>query len=140
MSTEPLQGRPTVAERLAGPTTRKLGWNQSWTAPARVRVLLVMSFHFLVQMTDMLDGTPILVDMFFVLSGFLITTLLLEERSSRGAISLRDFYIRRVYRLFPALYTLLAVFTVVALVARRREPRRPARRGADRWRCTSTTS
>ena len=75
-----------------------------------------MSFHFLVQMTDKLDGTPILVDMFFVLSGFLITTLLFEERAKRGAISLRDFYLRRVFRLFPAVYALLAVFTLFALV------------------------
>ena len=75
-----------------------------------------MSFHFLVQMTDQLDGTPILVDMFFVLSGFLITTLLFEERAKRGAISLRDFYLRRIFRLFPAVYALLAVFTLFALV------------------------
>ncbi len=79
-------------------------------------MLLVMSFHFLVQMTDKLDGTPILVDMFFVLSGFLITTLLFEERAGRGSISLRDFYLRRVFRLFPAVYTLLAIFTVFALI------------------------
>ena len=116
MSTEPLQGRRTVADRLGGPTTRRLGWNPALDGARGISVLLVMSFHFLVQMTDKLDGTPILVDMFFVLSGFLITTLLFEERAKRGAISLRDFYLRRVFRLFPAVYALLAVFTVFALV------------------------
>ena len=115
MSTEPLKGRPTFADRLSGPTTRKLGWSPALDGARGVGVLLVMSFHFLVPMTDLLNGTPILVDMFFVLSGFLITTLLLEERSARGAISLRDFYLRRVFRLFPASYTLLAVFTLYAL-------------------------
>ncbi len=116
MSTEPLQGRRTLTERLSAPTTRKLGWNPALDGARGVSVLLVMSFHFLVQMTDKLDGTPILVDMFFVLSGFLITTLLFEEKAKRGAISLRDFYLRRVFRLFPAVYALLAVFTVFALV------------------------
>lgn len=116
MSTEPLQGGGTIADRLSGPTTRKLGWNPALDGARGASVLLVMSFHFLVQMTDMLDGTPILVDMFFVLSGFLITTLLFEERAARGAISLRDFYLRRVFRLFPAVYALLGVFTLFVLL------------------------
>jgi peptidoglycan/LPS O-acetylase OafA/YrhL len=36
---------------------------------------------------------------FFVISGFLITTLLLREREKTGKISLRDFYIRRAFRI-----------------------------------------
>ena len=54
------------------------------------------------------------VDIFFVLSGFLITTLLLDERLRTGAVSLRAFYRRRAYRLLPALFFLLAVFVVVS--------------------------
>ena len=53
------------------------------------------------------------VDLFFVLSGFLITTLLLDELDATGRISLRRFYERRVRRLFPALLVLLIVYTVV---------------------------
>jgi peptidoglycan/LPS O-acetylase OafA/YrhL len=53
------------------------------------------------------------VDLFFVLSGFLITTLLLEEVEATGRISLRDFYERRVRRLLPALLVLLIVYSVV---------------------------
>lgn len=117
MSTEPLQGPTTLSDRLAGPTVRKLGWNPALDGARGVGVVLVMTFHFLVQMTDKLDGTPILVDMFFVLSAFLITTLLLEERAAKRSISLRAFYLRRAFRLFPAVYALLAVFTLVALVA-----------------------
>jgi peptidoglycan/LPS O-acetylase OafA/YrhL len=55
------------------------------------------------------------VDIFFVLSGFLITSLLFEEWNSSGAISLKKFYLRRVLRLFPALAVLLLVGTAFAL-------------------------
>lgn len=47
------------------------------------------------------------VDVFFVLSGFLITTLLLEEHDSKSQIGLKNFYIRRALRLLPALLFLL---------------------------------
>ncbi len=47
--------------------------------------------------------------MFFVISGFLITTLLLEELQRTTSISLKWFYIRRGLRIFPAAYTYIAV-------------------------------
>jgi peptidoglycan/LPS O-acetylase OafA/YrhL len=53
------------------------------------------------------------VDTFFVLSGFLITSLLLAERVSRGRIDLKRFWIRRARRLMPALLAMLLA-TVVA--------------------------
>lgn len=52
------------------------------------------------------------VDVFFVLSGFLITTLLLEEWDSRAAVSFRRFYLRRFARLGPPLAVMLAVVFV----------------------------
>ncbi len=55
------------------------------------------------------------VDVFFALSGFLITRLLVEEHQSRGSISLADFYVRRARRLLPAM--LAVVVFVVALTA-----------------------
>jgi len=55
------------------------------------------------------------VDMFFVISGFLIVTLLLREREQRGTISLRDFYARRTLRIFPLYYGVLAVLGVYHL-------------------------
>lgn len=45
---------------------------------------------------------------FFVISGFLITRLLLNERAKLGKVSLKNFYIRRALRLFPASYTYMA--------------------------------
>lgn len=56
------------------------------------------------------------VDIFFVLSGFLITSLLLEEWTDTGKIDLRKFYWRRVLRLLPALLLLLTVAEVFALL------------------------
>jgi peptidoglycan/LPS O-acetylase OafA/YrhL len=52
------------------------------------------------------------VDVFFVLSGFLITSLLLEELGRTGRISVRDFWIRRVRRLLPALLVVVAAVLV----------------------------
>ncbi len=53
------------------------------------------------------------VDSFFVLSGFLITALLLRERSRTGRIGLREFWGRRLARLIPALATMVLVVVIV---------------------------
>ena len=52
------------------------------------------------------------VEVFFVVSGFLITTLLIEEREGAGAVALGQFWIRRARRLFPALFAMLAAVAV----------------------------
>ncbi len=54
------------------------------------------------------------VDLFFVLSGFLITALLLQEQHDSGTIRLRRFYLRRAIRLLPALFAMLIVYLVYA--------------------------
>jgi peptidoglycan/LPS O-acetylase OafA/YrhL len=56
------------------------------------------------------------VDMFFVISGFLIVTLLLRERERTGRISLRQFYARRTLRIFPAYYAVLVSLSLALLV------------------------
>ena len=57
------------------------------------------------------------VDMFFVISGFLIVTLMLRERFATGSISLRNFYGRRTLRIFPIYYGLLAVLSLYFVFA-----------------------
>ncbi|MDQ6677852.1 MAG: acyltransferase [Acidobacteriota bacterium] len=52
------------------------------------------------------------VRIFFVLSGFLITTLLIQEHSKTGRVELLRFYIRRCFRIFPAFYLYLGVLSV----------------------------
>lgn len=55
------------------------------------------------------------VDIFFALSGFLITTLLLEDHVRRGTIALAAFFWRRVLRLYPALVVLIAAVALSSL-------------------------
>jgi peptidoglycan/LPS O-acetylase OafA/YrhL len=63
------------------------------------------------------------VRVFFVISGFLITTLLLKEWRDTGSISIRDFYLRRVFRIFPAFYAfLICVLLLAALGVIRLRP------------------
>lgn len=72
-----------------------------------VAVGAVIAFHFLPQR---LSGGFLGVDTFFVVSGYLITSLLLAEWRGSSTISLRSFWARRARRLLPALYlTLMAV-------------------------------
>jgi peptidoglycan/LPS O-acetylase OafA/YrhL len=59
------------------------------------------------------------VDVFFVLSGFLITSLLLAEVSRAGRIDLRGFYLRRTRRLLPALLLVLAASSLLAATVAR---------------------
>lgn len=54
------------------------------------------------------------VTLFFVLSGFLITKLALEEADNTGGLSLSQFYIRRLFRIFPPLFAMLAFLLVAS--------------------------
>ncbi|MEZ5244490.1 MAG: acyltransferase [Acidimicrobiales bacterium] len=64
-----------------------------------------------------LHGGFVGVDVFFTLSGFLITRLLLDEHHRRGGVSMKNFYIRRGLRLLPALFALVAgVWLAAALL------------------------
>src|SRR6478735_4503407 len=56
------------------------------------------------------------VDTFFVLSGFLITSLLLRERAAQGFISLSGFWSRRARRLLPAVFLMLVVVVIFGSV------------------------
>ena len=55
------------------------------------------------------------VDMFFVISGFLIVTLLMRERDRNGYIDLQQFYIRRTLRIFPIYYLVIAALFLLAV-------------------------
>ncbi|WP_253255396.1 acyltransferase family protein [Corynebacterium striatum] len=77
-------------------------------------VLAVVIYHFF---GDFLPGGYLGVDMFFVLSGFLITSLLVREFRASGRISLKDFWVRRFRRILPAALAVLIICTsIVGLI------------------------
>jgi peptidoglycan/LPS O-acetylase OafA/YrhL len=77
-----------------------------------VAILAVILFHY---KNDWVPGGFIGVDLFFVLSGYVITRSLRQEIDTSGSISLRSFYMRRAFRILPAL--LVAVAGVIVLSA-----------------------
>jgi peptidoglycan/LPS O-acetylase OafA/YrhL len=76
-----------------------------------VSALLVMLYHF-----DYPIPAGFGVVCFFVMSGFLITWLLLQEREQTGNTSLKGFYLRRAFRIFPAFYAYWTMAVLIRLV------------------------
>ena len=99
-----------VAPATAAPL-RRLGRRPVLDGLRGVAILLVMLMH-----TGLLAKGWIGVDVFFGLSGFLITTLLYEEWDRTGEISLRRFYERRARRLLPALALLVGAVALLYIV------------------------
>jgi peptidoglycan/LPS O-acetylase OafA/YrhL len=75
-----------------------------------ISILLVVLFH---SNVSVLGGGFVGVDVFFVISGFLITSIIRSELG-RGTFSLATFYERRIRRLFPALVVVLFTSTLAA--------------------------
>ncbi|MEJ7309582.1 acyltransferase family protein, partial [Staphylococcus epidermidis] len=63
-----------------------------------------------------LSGGFLGVDTFFVISGYLITSLLLFEYESTGIINLKQFWLRRIKRLIPAVLVLVVTVTLATLI------------------------
>jgi peptidoglycan/LPS O-acetylase OafA/YrhL len=79
-------------------------------------VIAVMVYH---ANPDWLPGGFLGVEVFFVISGYLITLLLISERERTYRISLRTFWVRRARRLLPALFTMMAIVVVWTALFRR---------------------
>lgn len=92
---------------MATPAARvSLGYLPALDGLRGVSILAVLGRH-----SGWLGGGYLGVDVFFALSGFLITSLLIEEYARAGTITLRLFYARRALRLLPALVVLIVVCT-----------------------------
>ena len=78
-----------------------------------VAVLAVLAYHW---PASWMPGGFLGVEVFFVISGYLITSLLLGERVRTGRTDFGQFWIRRARRLLPALYALLVVVSAVWLI------------------------
>src|SRR6266851_3132252 len=100
-----LISEPVVAdETIPEPAIWRIGYRPALDGLRGVCILAVLVFHAGVNSWMGVIG----VDTFFVLSGFLITGLLLEEWDENGGISIKRFYARRALRLLPALVVVLA--------------------------------
>jgi peptidoglycan/LPS O-acetylase OafA/YrhL len=93
--------------------TWRLGRRPALDGLRGVAVLLVMAGHAWPAHSQIAMAG---VGVFFTLSGFLITSLLLEENARRGTVSLRRFYARRALRLMPASVTFLLVALLLGWV------------------------
>lgn len=96
---------------------RLLGYNPSFDGLRALAVVAVALYHF--APFGWAPGGWVGVDLFFALSGFLITSMLLTERARTGSVSLARFHARRLLRLQPALLTFLAVWLAAAAVVGR---------------------
>jgi peptidoglycan/LPS O-acetylase OafA/YrhL len=78
-----------------------------------VSLLIILAYH---GGAATIPGGFLSVDIFFVLSGFLITSLLLAEWERHGSLDLRQFWLRRARRLLPAMLLVVAVVLVASIV------------------------
>jgi peptidoglycan/LPS O-acetylase OafA/YrhL len=106
-----------AADGFLDPETHRI---RSLDGLRAVSILLVLFWHLAVHRVDSAHGVTVGpigalgVRIFFVISGFLITTLLLRELAAAGRISLAKFYARRTLRIFPASYAYIAVLAALA--------------------------
>jgi peptidoglycan/LPS O-acetylase OafA/YrhL len=99
----------------------RLGFRPALDGIRGVAIVLVVCVHATYLLVPkyagrFIPGGFIALDVFFVLSGFLITSLLVEERAKRGRVSMRGFYRRRALRLFPVLWTVMVVQLIYTLI------------------------
>jgi len=105
-----------VARPRSGGAGEKDGFRPDIEGLRGIAVALVVLFHagLLSNSATQISGGFIGVDLFFVVSGFLITGLLIRERERTGRISMSRFYARRVRRILPAAMVVLLVTFVAA--------------------------
>jgi peptidoglycan/LPS O-acetylase OafA/YrhL len=91
----------------------KLGYRADIEGLRAIAVLLVVAAH---AKASWFSGGFVGVDVFFVLSGYLITGLILQEIQNTGHLRFLNFYARRLRRLLPALLVMLTCTSLVAIV------------------------
>ena len=82
----------------------RMGYQPALDGLRALSVIAVILYHAGIQW---IPGGFIGVEVFFVVSGFLITSLMIDEQHVSGKVSLKQFWIRRARRLLPALFTML---------------------------------
>jgi len=110
-----LRSRVVQRKRSARLSTNRLGRQPALDGLRGLAVLAVVLAHFEL-VSGFGSGGIVGVDMFFCLSGFLITALLLDEHHERGRISLSAFYRRRAARLLPAMLVFVSVTVLIVAI------------------------
>lgn len=93
------------------PSRYPLGYNPGLDGLRGTATLCVLAAHLDISWCP---GAFLYMDMFFVMSAYLITSLLLKRWTKTGSVGFGTFYLRRVLRLFPANYAMILTFVVVA--------------------------
>jgi peptidoglycan/LPS O-acetylase OafA/YrhL len=102
---DPVAARAAPASTTRSGPCRPHGIRPEIQALRALAVSLVVAWHL---WPDDVPGGFVGVDVFFAISGFLITSLLLRELEATGRVSLRDFWARRARRILPAALTVIA--------------------------------
>jgi peptidoglycan/LPS O-acetylase OafA/YrhL len=115
-----------TTQRAGGAPTRRLGHIPAFDGLRGVMLIVVVVAHmyFFIPHQGLLliPGGTVALDSFFVLSGFLITTLLLREQQGKGKVKAGKFYQRRALRLLPALIFLLIVHWIYSYIVGLSQP------------------
>ena len=107
------------AQNSASPEKpKKMNYMPGLDGLRAIAVLGILIYHLNKQW---LSGGFLGVDTFFVISGYLITSLLLIEHHQTGTISLKRFWYRRIKRLIPAMLFVVSVTTIFTLLFQRDE-------------------
>jgi len=93
------------------PSRYPLGYNPALDGLRGTATLCVLAAHLNIAWCP---GAFLYMDMFFVMSAYLITSLLLKRWTKTKTVGFRTFYLRRVLRLFPANYAMILTFLVAA--------------------------
>ncbi len=119
----PSTGEPGHPDSLAieeatgrGSAAQTIGIVPSFDGVRAIAVLVIVAYHAPLVQAKVMPGGFLGVDIFFVLSGFLITSILVRERARTNRIGVGSFYARRALRLLPALVAFLAVHAIWATV------------------------
>jgi peptidoglycan/LPS O-acetylase OafA/YrhL len=79
-------------------------------------IIAILIFHYFPAGTGWLNGGFIGVEVFFVISGYLITTLLLAEWQKKGSVNMAQFWMRRARRLLPAVFLMIVILVLVSAI------------------------
>lgn len=110
-----------VPESVSIHARRRIRYIPEFDGLRGLAAIFVVAVHMFIivippsgQLPNEIPGTFVFMDLFFVLSGFLITALLLREQSDTRQVGLLGFYRRRAMRLLPALYVMLVAHAIYA--------------------------